>query len=356
MLTEATQLMTQLHTERHLPYAALCALADLPYSSFMRWHGRLRRQQPVVAKPGPPKIEFDLRPLRERLRELAPGPHRCPGAGALYAEYASGISRRDFQELTHDVYLEQRHEELAAMTRITWHYPGTVWGVDDLHVGQTAAGDLLWNTTIADLASSYRLPEPLLGTPVGGEELAGHLDHLFAKYGAPLLVKEDNAPNLNHPMVAEVCAAYGVLRLISPARWPRFNGGIEHSQGEVRVALRRCGADDRDLPREHAPAHLACTAHDDNHKPRRELQNKTACQVFTNPALRLTVNRQTRKEILDAVDQLTVQLLATIYAPTDWQQAAAYRQAAEAVLEHRGIFSASVARKVLPSFLTPSLS
>ena len=346
-------MMIEIHDrEQPVTYRALCWYARLPYSTGTRWRSRLRRQKPVLAKPGPKKTEFDYQPLRERIRALRPGPHRCPGAGALYRENQAGISRRDFHDLIHEVRLDLRHKDLATMTRITWHHPGTAWAVDDLHVGYTATGELLWSSTVTDLASSYRLPEPLLGTPACGEELAGHLDRLFAKYGAPIVIKQDNGGNLNHPMVEEVCARYGVLRLTSPIKYPRFNGAIEHGQGEIRIGIRARGADDRDLPNGHEPIYLACTAHDDNHKPRRELQNKTACGVFTDPALRITVTRRTRKEILDAVDQLTAQLLATILEPTAWQLALAYREAAKPVLQENGFFSASTARKVLPSFLT----
>jgi hypothetical protein len=356
-VTNATQLMDQARQEHQLSFLALCRHTQVPYSTSRRWRRRLRRQEPVLQPPGPKKKgDLDHQILYARLREQPVGPHRCPGAGALFAEYRWGISRRDFRELVHTARLDRRHEDLATMIRITWHYPGTVWAMDDLQVGHTAAGGRLWSTTVTDLASNYRIPEPLLGTPVNGEKLAGHLDRLFARYGAPVVLKQDNAGNLNHPLVAAVCAAYGVLRLTNPVHYPRFNGGIERSQGELRAALAALGYPDRALPPELAAAALAVALYHLNHKPRRQLQNKTACQVFTDPANRITINRRTRKELHDTIDQLTGLLLATIAQPTVWQRALAYRQAVEAVLQDRGFFSSAIARKVLPSFLAQNCS
>jgi hypothetical protein len=346
----AVTIMEEAQLKHGISYQALCQDLGVPYGSFMRWRARRRQQRPVLEKSGPKKTAFELAPLIQRIREQAPGPQRCPGAGALYDEYRPNISRLDLRELTHDVYLDQRHEDLAGMTRITWHYSGASWAMDDLHVGYTAAGDLLWNTAVQDLASCYKLPEPLLGAPSPGAAVAEHLDRLFAKYGAPLVLKEDNGSNLYHPMVLKVCDLYGVIPLPSPACYPRFNGAIEHGQGELRGAIVRLGGIDRDLPIEHAPVYIIASDHDLNHKPRRCLHGKTACWVFTDPERHLIVNRRTRKDIHDTIHQLTAQLLVTIVQPTAWQRAFAYRQVVESVLQERGFFSVSKVPKVSTDF------
>lgn len=348
-------IMEEARNQHGISYWALCQDLGVPYGSFMRWRRRRRQQRPVLEKPGPKKITFALQPLLEQIRTSAPGPKRCLGAGALYREYRPFISRRDFRELIREVRRERRHEALAAMPRITWNHPGTGWSMDDIHVGYTATGERLWSTTVQDLASGYKLPVPLLGTPAHGEAIAAHLARLFATYGAPLVLKEDNGSNLNHAAVLAVCDAYGVIPLPSPVWYPKYNGAIEHSQGEIRRALAAL-LQGRDLPPDHPGVYITSADHNLNHKPRRALHGKTSCQVFTDPARHLIVNRRTRKDIHDTIRQLMDQLLVTIVQPTAWQRANAYRYAVESGLQERGFFSVSNVRKVSTDSAPPTLA
>jgi len=80
---------------------------------------------------------------------------------------------------------------------------------------------------IGDVASGYEFA-PLWGEVVtAGELLAAHLEWLFERYGAPLVLKRDNGSNLNHEAVNDVLARHGVLALNSPPYWPRYNGSRE---------------------------------------------------------------------------------------------------------------------------------
>ncbi len=67
-----------------------------------------------------------------------------------------------------------------------------------------------------DLASRYQL-EPLTALASSGIEVARHLESLFRRDGAPLLLKRDNGSAFNHQAVNEVLARWGVIPLNSPA-------------------------------------------------------------------------------------------------------------------------------------------
>ena len=77
------------------------------------------------------------------------------------------------------------------------------------------------------LASGYEFV-PLWDEAVTpGALLAAHLEWLFDRHGAPVVLKRDHGSNLNHEAVNAVLKRYGVLALNSPPYWPRYNGSRE---------------------------------------------------------------------------------------------------------------------------------
>ncbi|MEI6415376.1 MAG: transposase family protein, partial [Pseudomonadota bacterium] len=233
------QLQT-LHERVAQPYRPLCAAATLAYPTFMRWHGRLARGEPVLQKPGPKPIgELHLADLQAQLRGLKHGSHRSQGAPALYAEHRSQISRRAFQDLLAATRREVLRERQADQRRIHWHVPGAVWSVDPTELVLTRDGQRqkLRLLPVLDLASRYKLL-PLIGDRLPGEVVAARLDELFHHHGAPLVLKRDNGSNLNDPAVDEVLSRWLVLPLNSPPHYPPYNGGIERSQRDLKSALR----------------------------------------------------------------------------------------------------------------------
>jgi hypothetical protein len=49
-----------------------------------------------------------------------------------------------------------------------------------------------------------------------GEEVAGHLDCLFGRFGPPLFCKRDNGGNVNHAAVDDVLGDAMVIPINSP--------------------------------------------------------------------------------------------------------------------------------------------
>jgi len=299
--------------------------------------GRLKRNKPILQKRGPQKIEFDLSGLFEQIRQLPHGPKRTVGLGRLHASWSDHTSRRDIRDFARLARWEAREESLATMRRITWRLPGTVWAFDETHVGYNEHNEKLFNATGIDLASTY-LFEPLLGTPCCGAEIAGHLDRLCRKYGPPLFLKVDNGSNLNSLEVQEVMEHWGIIPLNSPPYYPPYNGTIEHMNGEIQQQIQR---DPRfqSAPTEHKEAYLTGFMHTLNHKERRSLGTRHACQFFGNRRQRVTFSKRMRRDIIGEVQTIQQEILGEINQPNDRETAAAHRRACETVMLKHGLIN-----------------
>ena len=106
--------------------------------------------------------------------------------------------------------------------------------LDDLKPDVIAEGKLYLHN-LSDLCSRYKF-HPLASAALpGGEEVTGHLSHLFSKFGAPLFCKRDNGGNLNHLSVNEVLAQAYVIPINSPPCTAPYNGAIEHTQVSSKI-------------------------------------------------------------------------------------------------------------------------
>jgi len=323
---------------RHgISYKAQAAHNRMSTRSFYRKLGRLRRNEPIIQKRGPKKIEFDLTGLFDEIRQLPHGPKRTVGLGRLHASWSGFISRRDISDLARLARWEAREASVAEMRRITWNLPGTVWAFDDTHIGYNQHNQKLFNTTGIDLASNY-LFDPLLGTPCCGVEIAGHLDRQCSRYGPPLFLKVDNGSNLNSLDVKDVMEHWGIIPLNSPAYYPPYNGTVEHMNGELKGMIR---ADSRfqNVPTEHKEAYLAGYIHTLNHNQRRNLKTRHACQVFGNSRLRVTFYKRMRREIIGEAQTIQQEILGEIDQPNDRETAAAHRRACETVMLKHGLIN-----------------
>jgi len=336
--------------EARSPYRAVCRELDVPYSSLMRWKGRRQAGKPAVRKPGPAKIEpLQVATLYDEIRQLAHGRRRTRGTGALYERHRDEISRRDLAALVEAVRRELRRERDALERRIEWLAPGLVWSMDDADLDRfcVETGRL---HLIQDLASHYKLRALGDEEMADGERVAGHLVSLFTSRVPPLLLKRDNARNLNHPSVNGALDAFGVIPLNSPAYYPPYNGGIERGQLEIQRELElRIGSEKVD-PR---VFRLECeiSGYTINHKRRRSLGGQTACHVLEagRPWVRL-FGRRERKEVYEEIKRLAVDIAAQLDQHTDEAVETAFRYAAETWMQQNQFIRVSQNGKVLPCF------
>jgi transposase InsO family protein len=152
-----------------------------------------------------------------RLRDVIPGLPRNSAAAYL---------RR-----VHRVEAKQHRRQ---WDRLVWRVPGAVWAIDgtwlDWPVPPLGRRALL----VVELNSR----RTLCLRSVPGERAADVeqlLEELFARHGAPLVLKLDNGSAFVSRRLARFCRRYGVTLLHSPVRQPRWNGACEVSARWAKV-------------------------------------------------------------------------------------------------------------------------
>ena len=339
-----------------MSYRNLCSALRVPWSSFSRWRGRIRKDTVLVKRPGPKKVEsFDPAVLRGDIHSLDHGCKRSAGAIRLYGRYRERISRRDLSRMVgqvrHDLWVDQRKN----LRQIEWLMPGVVWAMDATEHDRRAADEEkihLHNTQ--DLGSRYKFL-PMAGGYPFGEEIAGYLSDKFFRFGSPLLLKRDNGGNMNHLAVNEVLSEFFILPLNSPAYYAPYNGAIEESQGE----LKKCLGDKLGLApscsREQIEPYAEAAVHDLNHRLRGCLGGKTSCQVFFHSANKPTFTKRERRDIYDGLTEKMERILAEMNQCGQAAKESAWRIAVEFWLQSKGFIKVHINRKVSPH-LTPILA
>jgi hypothetical protein len=323
----------------------VCELG-VSYATLMRWKRRLSRGLAPVGKPGPKKVRpFDLGELKARIRELEHGSRRSRGTGRLRGAFADAISRRELDRMIAAVRRDVNRKRSAQTCQVSWLRPNLAWAMDDCRCSGTGDGNRLYLHNLSDLCSRYKF-RPLASAQLAcGEEVAGHLDHLFSRFGPPLFCKRDNGGNLNHVAVDDILAEALVVPINSPAYTAPYNGAIEHTQGEFKRYLdRHCWkADGRG-----GVAVLAETAaHDLNHRPRRSLQGRNACHVYFGEQ-QLRYPKRQRQDVYRWIRDLAIAISRGV--GKDWIMPAAWRVAAKQWLLKNRMIRIRKAGKVLPDF------
>lgn len=318
----------------------------ISYATLMRWKRRLSRGLDPVGKPGPKMIRaLDLGELKAQIRNIDHGRRRSRGTGRLKGAFAGAISRRELDRMIASVRRETNSKRTVQMCRVSWLRPNLAWAMDDCQCTGTADRGRLYLHNMSDLCSRYKF-RPLASTELAcGEEVAGHLDTLFSRFGPPLFCKRDNGGNLNHVAVDDVLAEALVVPINSPANTAPYNGAIEHTQGEFKHYLRRhrwkAGS-------QRCVAVLAQTAaHDLNHRPRRSLGGYNACRVYFGDQ-RLRYPKRQRRDVYRWIRDLAIAISQG--AGKDRIMPAAWRQAAKQWLLKNGMIRIRKAGEVLPDF------
>jgi len=262
-----------------LSYACLANQVGLSYRTLMRWKRRLANGQAAVEKRGPKKVRpLNLNELKARIRDLDHGTKRSFGTGQLHGAYAGCISRRELNQLVRQARRESNRRRKAEVCRVRWLRPNLAWAIDDCRKSDTAVSGTLHLHNLTDLCSRYKLPPIASGHLPCGEEVAGHLAHLFDRFGPPLFCKRDNGGNLNHATVNEVLEDAWVIPVNSPPYTAPYNGAIEHTQGEFKSYVKRWQWKANTMESHSLLAEIA--AHALNHTSRRCLNNHTACRTY----------------------------------------------------------------------------
>jgi hypothetical protein len=343
-------IVDEVKTGSCLPYRQVCGLISVPYSSFMRLRRRRKSLEPLINRPGPAKVRPpSIAQLVEDIGHLRHGRKRTAGAGKLYAAYAAGISRRDFEEMVSRARQEACSYHRRSLRRMEWHAPGVVWAMDPTEYLQAdTSGRSVFLTNMQDLASRYKFP-PLCGAYPQGKEIAAHLKRLFDTFGAPLFLKRDWGSNLNCQEVDEVLDEYCVLAINSPVYYAPYNGAIEAANGELKACIRQKMLPLANCPREHFKAYAEAAAHELNHRYRKCLGKQNACQTFFGTDRSFTRNE--RRDIFLWISNLQKDILLEKGSCLTMQDHyAALRIAAEVWLIKAGHLTIKQNTKVSPNY------
>jgi len=327
-----------------LPYRSIADQVGFSYATLIRWKQRNADGQPAVQRPGPKKVKaLDIVRLRCNISALDHGSKRSRGTGALYGAVADQISRRDLNRLIIQARRESNRQRAAETCRVSWLRPNLAWAMDDCKKTFTGGGRLYLHN-LSDLCSRYKLPPMASDALPCGEEVAGHLDRLFSRFGAPLFCKRDNGGNLNHAAVNQVLSEAMVIPINSPVYKAPYNGAIERTQGEFKGYLKRWQWKANSLLQCVLLAETA--AHDINPRPRRCIKGKTACRAyFVND--RLTYPKRRRESVYhwirNLAERISIGLGKDVITPTAW------RSAAKQWLLENGLIQIVKAGKVLPN-------
>jgi hypothetical protein len=341
-------MIAELKKTYSLSNSSLARQFGISYTTLMRWKRRLSMGQPAVKKPGPKKVEaLNLGQLTQKIRDLDYGCKRSRGTGRLYGAYKGAISRRELNRMVRSVRNETNRQRASRKYHITWLRPNLAWAMDDCQKPDDVAGGKLHLHNLSDLCSRYKF-HPLASTAIAlacGEEVAGHLDHLFSRFGAPLFCKRDNGSNLNHLAVNDVLEQAMVIPINSPPNTARYNGAIEHTQGEFKDYLRRWQWKTNTIDEFVLLAETA--AHELNHRPRRCLKGQTACCAYFGKN-RMRYHKRQRKSIYNWIRDLAAEI--SIRAGKKTISPVAWRVAAKQWLVNNGLIRIQRAGKVLPDF------
>jgi hypothetical protein len=307
-----------------LSYACLAKQVGLSCRTLMRWKARLEGGRPAVGKRGPKKVRpLNLAELKAKLRDLDHGPKRSRGTGRLHGRYSACISRRELNALVRQTRCETNRRCRAETCCVRWLRPNLAWAVDDCRKSDTAVSGTLHLHSLTDLCSRYKLPPIASGSLPCGEEVAGHLAHLFERFGPPLFCKRDNGGNLNHTTVNEVLENAWVVPINNPPQMPSYNGAIERTQREFKDFVKRWQWKAATMESYFLLSEIA--ANTLNHTPRRCLENRTACRTYFG-GNRIRYSRRERRSIFRWIRDLAAELAVRVGKPkitnVEWRIAA----------------------------------
>lgn len=326
----------------------VCTRLALPYSTWLRWQGRARNGQPLLARPGPKKMgPLPFEKLREEVEQLRHGPQRTRGTTRLYQEYKKAISRRDLAGIIRKERESHNDKRRRNWKRITWKEPNLAWGIDATEYGRDRLGRKLFLVATQDLASRYGF-EPLLTLDPAGDAVADHLNRLFARHGQPLFLKRDNGGIFNHHLVNQLLAERCVIPLNSPPYYAPYNGAIEKGIGELKQTLSKClpASPDAWQPGTIAP-YVTAVIHLRNSRPRRSLGGHSATEAYHHQA-RSRFGKRKRHTIFEWIKRRSNATIQKMEKIDHRNINAAWRHAVESWLRCQGLITLSINGKVLP--------
>ncbi len=204
---------------------------------------------------------------------------------------------------------------------------GVMWSEDGAAFRE--AGRKKELLVVQDEHSRYKVNHRLVDGPAKDVDVHDYLEEAFKKYGAPLVLKQDNGTVLRAGRVLDLLARWQVTLLCGPRSYPQYNGKKERSFRDVRSYERAAHHRHPWMP---LHDRLDAAIHDLNdERPRPVLHGRVAHEVFREDRCELP----DRARFIEQVRNMTLKLEGE--AVTRDQLDSAGRRAVEVVLLMHGL-------------------
>jgi transposase InsO family protein len=192
-----------------------------------------------LVPPGRPAVRSPLsvrQAVLDYLKLTGPG----IGVPALH-EHFGDVPRAELADLLARYRAVYRARQAPWQRVLHWQTPGRVWAADFTEPScwggarslPPIAGRYPYVLAVRDLASGCMLAWQALAA-LTEEVTAAALGRLFARHGAPLVLKTDNGSAFRAAALQGFLEGAGVLPLYSPPACPGYNGAIEAAIGSLK--------------------------------------------------------------------------------------------------------------------------
>ena len=303
------------------PLAA--AVAGRHPATVRRWRARERNHLPLVRHAARTLVRI-APDTASRVAGIVRSLNGLVGADSL-SHCVAGVSRRQAALVKAKTLTQMERERKGAATRISVSAPDVIRGMDGVHF--RSADGPLWALFCADGAVPYRTGV-VTGAHYDADFVAKALKQDLEANGAPIVYRFDRAAAHDAPAAKAVLAAYDVLVLHGPPRYPRFYGQHERQNREHRAWAELLQALSRD---EIEPRLREMLGSVNGLWRRRKLDWKTAAEVWAARQPLSVDRKELREEVKERAAGIASQLERR-GKPADLAE----RLAIEQVLERRG--------------------
>ena len=196
------------------------------------WKG-LRERYELKPKPRGRPVEPLDRETRDRIEKVLDLLGAFEGLPVLQRLFPK-VPRAELEAQLRryrDKWVGEHHVDVYACR---WLRAGVVWAMDFAEPPRPVDGLYPYVLSVRDLGSG----KSLLWLPLehkSGQAVHDALKVLFLRWGAPLLIKEDNDKAFRKYEVRELMRDHGVDYLLSPTYTPRYNGACESGIGTLKT-------------------------------------------------------------------------------------------------------------------------
>jgi transposase InsO family protein len=224
-------------TDRHgLTYQQSAASLDLKARTLRRWLATDRAAQIHVPSLGTLSLGRPARrsPCQERRAVLTLLMEMGLGTGVpTLCTCFPNMPRAELDDMLRRARRVCRRRYHQTQRVLHWTTPGSVWAMDFTEALTPIDGWYPYLLAVRDLASGAQLLAWPLRTATAPEAIRA-LASLFARHGAPLVLKTDNGSPFCAADTRDFLRQHGVTMLFSPPYWPRYNGAIEAGIGSLK--------------------------------------------------------------------------------------------------------------------------